>query len=305
MHPWLRRQEARNQKNCQRSGAQKMDTPSAMTKRADLRDYLAAERTFLAWVRTGLALMGFGFVVARFGLFLQQLRLFDRAPSVPSYGVSLWFGTALIAVGVIVNVTSAWRHVRLVRELDRGETACSRSLTQSVATAIFLALVGLAMTIYLVSVRGSANLHSENTEEIIMAQATSRTAPETNKGIIHKASNHSVEQTVERLKNILQSKGVTLFALVDHSGEAEKVGMKMPPTKLLIFGSPKAGTPLMLAAPSIAIDLPLKILVWEDGQGKVWVSYNSPEYLKERHGLPPDLLQNIAVVETLAAQAGG
>jgi uncharacterized protein (DUF302 family) len=123
------------------------------------------------------------------------------------------------------------------------------------------------------------------------------------KGIIAKLSNHSVDETVGRLKSILQAKGVTLFALVDHSGEAEKVGMKMPPTKLLIFGSPKAGTPLMLAAPSIAIDLPLKILVSEDVQGKVWVSYNSPAYLQERHNLPPELLQNIAVVETLAAKA--
>ena len=124
-----------------------------------------------------------------------------------------------------------------------------------------------------------------------------------NKGILDKPSNHSVEQTVENLKNILQSKGVKLFALVDHSGEAEKVGMHMRPTQLLIFGSPKAGTPLMLATPSIAIDLPLKILVWEDGAGKVWVSYNSPDYLKERHTLPSDLLANIAVVEALAAKA--
>ena len=137
-----------------------------------------------------------------------------------------------------------------------------------------------------------------------MTMASSKEAPTGDKGIIHRPSNHSVEQTVEKLKNILQAKGVTLFALVDHSGEAEKVGMKMRPTKLLIFGSPKAGTPLMLAAPSIAIDLPLKILVWEDAQGKVWVSYNSPEYLKERHGLPQELLANIAVVETLAAKAG-
>ena len=122
-------------------------------------------------------------------------------------------------------------------------------------------------------------------------------------GIIDTPSNHSVEQTVEKLKGILQAKGVTLFALVDHSGEAEKVGMKMPPTKLLIFGNPKAGTPLMLAAPTIAIDLPLKILVWEDAQARVWVSYNSPSYLQERHNLPQDLLQNIAVVEALAAKA--
>src|SRR5579863_9371052 len=116
------------------------------------------------------------------------------------------------------------------------------------------------------------------------------------KGIIDIPSNHSVDQTVERVKGILQAKGVTLFALVDHSGEAEKVGMKMPPTKLLIFGSPKAGTPVMLASPSIAIDLPLKILIWEDGNGKVWVSHNSPQYLQERHNVPQELLKNISVV---------
>jgi uncharacterized protein (DUF302 family) len=123
-------------------------------------------------------------------------------------------------------------------------------------------------------------------------------------GIVDIPSNHSVDQTVEKLKSILAAKDVTLFALVDHSGEAEKAGIKMRPTKLLIFGSPKAGTPLMLAAPGVAIDLPLKILIWEDSARKVWVSYNSPAYLQERHGLPNELLQNIAVVETLAAKAG-
>ena len=95
-----------------------------------------------------------------------------------------------------------------------------------------------------------------------------------------------------------------MFSLIDHSGEAEKVGLKMRPTKLLIFGNPKAGTPLMLASPSSAIDLPLKILIWEDNQGKVWLSYSSPEYLKERHGLPQELMQNIAIIEMLAAKAG-
>ena len=127
--------------------------------------------------------------------------------------------------------------------------------------------------------------------------------PDKKNGIVTIASKHSVDETVERVKGILQSKGVTLFAVIDHSGEAAKVGMKMPNTKLLIFGNPKGGTPLMLATPSIAIDLPLKILVAEDAQGKVWVSYNSPEYLKERHGLPQNLVANIAVVETLAAKA--
>lgn len=122
-------------------------------------------------------------------------------------------------------------------------------------------------------------------------------------GIVDIPSKHSVNDTVEKLKGILTAKGVVVFALVDHSGEAEKVGMKMPPTKLLIFGSPKAGTPVMLAAPSIAIDLPLKILVWEDPTGKVWASYNSAQYLKERHNVPDELLKNIAVIEALAASA--
>jgi uncharacterized protein (DUF302 family) len=152
------------------------------------------------------------------------------------------------------------------------------------------------MAIYLVSVRGPANLHGNNNVEVSMKTVTDN-------GIINQLSHHSVDQTVDRLKNILQSKGVALFALIDHSGEAEKVGMKMPSTKLLIFGNPKAGTPLMLAVPSSAIDLPLKILIWEDAQGKTWLSYNSPEYLQKRHALPPELLQNIAVVETLAIKA--
>lgn len=122
-------------------------------------------------------------------------------------------------------------------------------------------------------------------------------------GIVNIPSIHSVDETVERLRGILEAKGVTLFALVDHSGEAEKAGMKMPPTKLLIFGSPKAGTPVMLAAPSIAIDLPLKILVWQDADGKTRISYNAPEYLRDRHNVPADLMQNISVVEALAAKA--
>jgi uncharacterized protein (DUF302 family)/uncharacterized membrane protein YidH (DUF202 family) len=278
-----------------------MDSP-ATNHKAAVADYLAAERTLLAWVRTGLALMGFGFVVARFGLFLQQLAAMEHTGTEKSFGLSLWFGTALIAAGVLVNLSSAVRHVRMVRELDRGNDASVRSVGQAVATAVFLGLVGIAMAVYLLSVRGQTSSHSEIRKEITMASVENPSA--TNNGIVTIASNHSVDETVAKLTGILQSKGVTLFALVDHSGEAAKVGLKMPPTKLLIFGSPKAGTPLMLAAPSIAIDLPLKILVSQDAEGKVWISYNSPEYLEQRHGFPPDLLQNIAVVGTLAAKAG-
>jgi len=129
-------------------------------------------------------------------------------------------------------------------------------------------------------------------------------AAEPDNGIVTIPSNHSVVDTLEKLKAMLQAKGITLFAVIDHSGEAEKAGLKMPPTKVLIFGNPKGGTPLMLAAPSVAIDLPLKILVAEDPAGRVTISYNAPEYLQSRHHLPVELLQNIAVAGVLAAKAG-
>src|SRR6266436_8317501 len=127
--------------------------------------------------------------------------------------------------------------------------------------------------------------------------------PHQGRGLVDLPSEHSVDETVEQLKGILQSKGVTLFAMIDHSGEAAKAGLTMRPTKLLIFGNPKSGTPVMLAAPSSAIDLPLKILIWEDAQGKVWVTYNSLAYLQERHNLPPEVLPNINVIEALAKKA--
>jgi uncharacterized protein (DUF302 family) len=113
-------------------------------------------------------------------------------------------------------------------------------------------------------------------------------------GLIHLSSSYSVAETIQRLEASLHAHGLTIFFRVDHSGEAEKVGLSMPPTQLLIFGSPKGGTPLMLASPTVAIDLPLKALVWQDAGGKVWLSYNSPEYLQQRHNLPAELLKNIA-----------
>ena len=122
-------------------------------------------------------------------------------------------------------------------------------------------------------------------------------------GIIDVPSRYSVPETLARLQSILKEKGMTAFALVDHSGEAEKAGLTMRPTQLLIFGSPKGGTPLMVAAPRLAIDLPLKALAWQDEQGQVWLSYNAPEYLQQRHGFLPDLLKNIAGVGVLIQKA--
>jgi len=125
----------------------------------------------------------------------------------------------------------------------------------------------------------------------------------TSAGIVSVPSRSNVDATVEKLKTIVASKGITIFALIDHSGEAEKAGFEMRNTKLLIFGNPKSGTPLMLAAPTSALDLPLKVLVWEDAQGRTWLSYNSVDYFSERHGISPGLTQNIAGIEVLVAKA--
>jgi uncharacterized protein (DUF302 family) len=122
-------------------------------------------------------------------------------------------------------------------------------------------------------------------------------------GIVTKSAHCTVEEAVNKIKSLLVGRGINLFAVIDHSGEAEAIGMKMPNTKLLIFGNPKGGTPLMLASPSIAIDLPLKLLVADDGHGRCSISYNSPQYLQERHGIPDDLIKNIAIIEALAAEA--
>jgi uncharacterized protein (DUF302 family) len=121
----------------------------------------------------------------------------------------------------------------------------------------------------------------------------------TDNGLVHLSSPHSVDETTKRLEAALQSKNIAVFCHIDHSGEAEKVGLAMHPTQLLIFGSPKAGTPLMLASPTLAIDLPLKALIWQDAGNKVWVSYNSPDYLQQRHNIPPELLKNIAIIGPL------
>ncbi len=122
-------------------------------------------------------------------------------------------------------------------------------------------------------------------------------------GIITKSANCTVEQAVNKIKSLLVGRGITLFAVIDHSAEAATIGMKMPETKLLIFGNPKGGTPLMLASPSVAIDLPLKLLVAEDANGRSSISYNSPKYLQERHKLPDELIKNIAIIEALATEA--
>jgi len=138
-----------------------------------------------------------------------------------------------------------------------------------------------------------------------MLMAAAAISPDANadNGVENVASNYSVFETIDRLEWLVKSKQLTVFARVDFSGDAAKAGLSMPPTQMLIFGNPRAGTPLILAAPSVAIDLPLKALAWQDGDGRVWLSYNAPEYLKRRHGLPGTLLPNIAGIKALVEQA--
>jgi uncharacterized protein (DUF302 family) len=123
-----------------------------------------------------------------------------------------------------------------------------------------------------------------------------------NNGIISQPSPYSVTETIDRLEAVLQAKGITIFARIDQQAEAEKVGLSLRPTQLLLFGSPKAGTPLMVAEPTIALDLPLKVLAWEAADSKVWLSYNDPNYLRQRFSLPDELVKNIAVIASLIEQ---
>jgi uncharacterized protein (DUF302 family)/uncharacterized membrane protein YidH (DUF202 family) len=270
---------------------------AADRRSGQISDYLAAERTFLAWIRTGLALMGFGFVVARFGLFLQALQTSHSNYQARPFGPSVWLGTGLIVLGIVVNLLSAWSHIRLAHNLNQGGPVIHGPSTLAVAVAIVLAVLGLAMGIYVVSVNGPHSQPGTDKEEFM--------APGTETGMVTIPSRHSVDETVANIEGILAAKGVKLFAVIDHSGEAEKAGLRMPSTKLLIFGNPKVGTPLMLAAPSIAIDLPLKILVAEGPDGRVSISYNAAEYIQARHHLSEELARAYANagVDVLAGKA--
>ena len=262
----------------------------------DPRVYMAAERTFLAWIRTGLALMGFGFVVARFGLFLRELAAAGGGSPMKASGFSLPLGTALVLIGVGVTLSASVHHVRLIGRINKGTDVMGRPSWLALVVALVLAAAGLAMAAYLGSGQtANVGLSAVHKEELFGMKS--------GEGIISKPSKHSVPETLDRLETALREKGVKVFARVDHSGEAEKVGMKMPPTEVLIFGNPKAGTPAMLAAPTTAIDLPLKALAWQDTDGKVWLSYNDVEYLKRRFGLNDDALKGIRAASPLIEQA--
>jgi uncharacterized protein (DUF302 family)/uncharacterized membrane protein YidH (DUF202 family) len=237
--------------------------------------------------------MGFGFVVARFGLFLQELMLTRADAVLQTSGLSVGLGVFLLVTGVLVCLIATWRHVVIIRALSQGQALAIRPSKLAISLALVLAAIGIVMAIYLVHARGTVD--PSNPKGGTMSQA--------NSGIVTRPGSLSVDDTVAKLRAMLQEKNIQLFALVDHSGEAAKVGMKMPPTKLMIFGNPKGGTPVMRAAPSVAIDLPLKLLVWENSAGKTQISYNDPAWLQQRHGIPADLVKNLGIVEVLAQSA--
>jgi uncharacterized protein (DUF302 family) len=213
-------------------------------------------------------LTGFGIVNARLGLV--------ETP---------WFGPAMVLSGALALIWSASHYLRLTQTLRSGKVESPHRPLLAVALAVLLGIVSLTLATHLMRAK---------TQEVSMSSEN---------GIITIPSRHSVEATAKRLEETLAAKNVKVFALIDHSGEAAKAGFEMHPCKLLIFGNPKAGTPLMLAAPTAALDLPLKILVWERGDGAVWISYNDSTWLQQRHGLSSDLMANISVVPALAAKA--
>jgi len=261
----------------------------------DPRVYLAEERTFLAWIRTSLALMAFGFVVARFGLFLRELEAMQAGSVSQPSALSLPLGVGLVVIGVIIDILASWHHIRYIRALNQGTLVVGSPSTLAIVLALILAVVGLTIAFYLGTTKAQQAAPSTIEKE--------HSSMKTGDGIISKASKYSVPDTLDRVEAALQAKGVKIFVRVDHSGEAEKAGLKMPSTQLLIFGNPKAGTPVMLAAPTSAIDLPLKALAWQDADGKVWLSYNDPEYLKKRYGMTDDQIKTIAGTGSLLEQA--
>lgn len=267
---------------------------------AGASDYLAAKRMFLAWIGTGIALMRPGFVLARLGLFLQEFALKRLSTPPKSNPESIAIGIALSLLGVGTYRLSTQRHPRILKQLQTGEPLFARRARLAVGVAVLPIVLGLVMAGYLIFANPNTVVRASINRE--QSMVTSMATNEQN-GIVRVQGKHSVDETVAKLQSLLQAKGVKLFMVVDHSGEAASGGLQMPNTKLLIFGNPKAGTPLMLEAPSVALDLPLKILVAEDASEITWVSYNAPAYLQARHGLRAELLPNIAVIEALVAKA--
>ena len=229
--------------------------------------------------------MAFGFVVARFGLVLRELAVTQVTGPAAQSAISLPLGVGIVLLGVVVNVVASWHHVRYIQALKEGSLTVGRPSRQAIILALILAAAGLALALYLGMTRASNPGADFPRKDMSLMK--------TGDGIISKPSKHPVPETLDRVEAMLRAKGIKVFVRVDHSDEAEKVGLKMPPTQLLIFGNPKGGTAVILAAPTAAIDLPLKALARQDTSGQVWLSYNDPAYLMRRFGLNEDEIKTI------------
>ncbi len=249
----------------------------------DPRTFLAEERTFLAWIRTGIALMGFGFVVARFGLFLRELASLANAAAIGN----------ICAIGAARDGAAGGRGGGEYRVV--GASCAHRARAQRRHADCNQAFHD--------GDPGRAGFGGGRIGDRGLLDQGAGCEMNQGEGIVSKPSKYSVSETLHRLETILTAKGVKVFALVDHSGEAEKAGLKMPPTQLLIFGNPKGGTPVMLAAPTSAIDLPWKALAWQDAGGQVWLSYNDAAYFQRRFGLSDDVVKPLAGLSAVIEQA--
>jgi uncharacterized protein (DUF302 family) len=198
-------------------------------------------------------------------------------------------GVWLVGLSLLVNVLAISRHLATLRAMRRAGLTTATPQGPVLLLAVLLTVFSAALTVSLIPA----------------ARATTpqRTAMDIGEGIIRKASPRSVPETLDRLEGILKAKGVQVFARIDHSGEASKVGLTMPPTQVLVFGNPRAGTPVMLAAPTSAIDLPLKVLAWQDSSGQVWLGYTDPRYFARRFGLNEKQVAPLAVIADLVDAA--
>ena len=235
----------------------------------DSREFLAEERTLLAWLRTSLGIAALGFVLDRFSLFLRAMHVSTGvSPGHLPHIQGFW----LVLLSLGVNILAIARHLVTVRAMRRAglESAAPQSPVLIVAVLLSLLTAALGLSVF---------------PQAVAATPPRSESMDIGEGIIRKPSTRTVPETLDRLEAVLKAKGIAVFARIDHAGEAAKAGLTMPPTQVLVFGNPRAGTPVMLAAPTAAIDLPLKALAWQDATGKVWLGYTDPAYFARRYGL--------------------
>jgi uncharacterized protein (DUF302 family)/uncharacterized membrane protein YidH (DUF202 family) len=263
----------------------------------NFRDHAANERTFLAWVRTSIAVIAFGFLVERFDLLLVSAApasLKNRASALQEEFGRL-VGLVLIVLGVVMILIAVHRFVRTAKEIDdQGIAPGTGSRTDLALASLLVILIG-ALLFYLVH-----NLAAQTSDRQVMNNAlTLGSTAMTADGLIEISSDFEAADTMNRLEAEVKAKGMTVFARVDHAGGARAVGLSLRPTELLIFGNAKGGTPLMEANQEIGLDLPLKVLVYQDAAGKVWLAYSSPSWLAERYDLPNSVAANVSALETM------